>query len=159
MKCFTRTRKTRVIDFKWKSSTRGLYFCKSFRFSNGILICTNHEQNLIQGWDMLNYYFLFCSKYWLRTSKGISRIFTFFWFNLFFPMYPFFIPWKRQKTMRYRKGALGTNWLSPNISRCEIAGMESRKWVKIAVCGLINISITKESGKTVGISFCYSAVI
>ena len=61
--------------------------------------------------------------------------------------------------MRYRKGALGTNWLSPNVSRCEIAGMESRKWVKIAVCGLINISITKESGKTVGISFCYSAVI
>ena len=43
--------------------------------------------------------------------------------------------------------------------RCENAVMRSLKRVRIAVCGLTNIDITKKSVKTIGISFSYSAVI
>ena len=49
--------------------------------------------------------------------------------------------------------------LSPNMSKCEIAGIESLKGVEIAVCGMKNIDLTKDAVKIIGISFSYNKAI
>ena len=49
--------------------------------------------------------------------------------------------------------------LSPNMSKCEIAGIGSLKGVKIAVCGMKNIDLTKDAVKIIGISFSYNKAI
>ena len=49
--------------------------------------------------------------------------------------------------------------LSPNMSKCEIAGIENLKGVEAAVCGMKNIDLTKDAVKIIGISFSYNKVI
>ena len=49
--------------------------------------------------------------------------------------------------------------LSPNMSKCEIAGIVSLKGVEIAVCGMKNIDLTKDAVKIIGISFSYNKAI
>ena len=49
--------------------------------------------------------------------------------------------------------------LRPNMSKCEIAGIGSLKGVKIAVCGMKNIDLTKDAVKIIGISFSYNKAI
>ena len=49
--------------------------------------------------------------------------------------------------------------LSPNMSKCEIAGIGSLKGVEIAVCGMKNIDLTKDAVKIIGISFSYNKAI
>ena len=45
------------------------------------------------------------------------------------------------------------------MSKCEIAGIGSLKGVKIAVCGMKNIDLTKDAVKIIGISFSYNKAI
>ena len=45
--------------------------------------------------------------------------------------------------------------LSPNMSKCEIAGIESLKGVETAVCGMLY----KDAVKIIGISFSYNKTI
>ena len=42
------------------------------------------------------------------------------------------------------------------MSKCEIAGIGSLKGVKIAVCSMKNIDLTKDTVKIIGISFSYN---
>ena len=42
------------------------------------------------------------------------------------------------------------------MSKCEIAGIGSLKEVKIAVCSMKNIDLTKDTVKIIGISFSYN---
>ena len=46
--------------------------------------------------------------------------------------------------------------LSPNMSKCEIAGIRSLTGVEIAVCVMKNIDLTKDAVKIIGISFSYN---
>ena len=50
-------------------------------------------------------------------------------------------------------------YLSPNMSKCEIARTGSLKRVETAVCRMKNIDLTKESNKIIGISFSYNKAI
>lgn len=49
--------------------------------------------------------------------------------------------------------------LSPNMSKCEIAGNVSLKGVKAAVCCMKNIDLTKDAVKIIGISFSFNKAI
>ena len=49
--------------------------------------------------------------------------------------------------------------LSPNMSKCEIAGIGSLKGVETVVCGMKNIDLTKDAVKIIGISFSYNEAI
>ena len=43
--------------------------------------------------------------------------------------------------------------LKPNVSQCEVAGIELLKGVKVAVCGIKFIDLTKDVIKILGIFF------
>ena len=49
--------------------------------------------------------------------------------------------------------------LSPNMSKCEIAGIRSLKGVETAVCVMKNIDLTKASVKIIKITFSYNRAI
>ena len=49
--------------------------------------------------------------------------------------------------------------LSPNMSKCKIAGIGSLKGVETAVCGMRNIDLTKDAVKIIGSSFSYNKAI
>ena len=46
--------------------------------------------------------------------------------------------------------------LKPNVSQCEVAGIGLLKGVKVAVCGIKFIDLTKDVIKTLGIFFLYN---
>ena len=46
--------------------------------------------------------------------------------------------------------------LKPNFSKCEIAGIGVLKSVKVAVCGMKCVDLTKETLKIVGVNFSYN---
>ena len=46
--------------------------------------------------------------------------------------------------------------LTPNFTKCEIAGIGSKKGVKVAVCGMNCIDLTKNTLKILGIHFSYN---
>ena len=45
--------------------------------------------------------------------------------------------------------------LKPNLSKCEVAGMGALKGVKVAICGIKCIDLTKEAIKILGVFFSY----
>ena len=46
--------------------------------------------------------------------------------------------------------------LSPNFSKCEIAGISLLKYAKVALCGLKSLDLTKESLQIIGVHICYN---
>ena len=54
------------------------------------------------------------------------------------------------KTINYFSTLTG---LKPNLSKCEVAGMGALKGVKVAICGIKCIDLTKEVIKVLGV-FC-----
>ena len=46
--------------------------------------------------------------------------------------------------------------LRPNLNKCEIAGLGILKDVKVALCGLKNIDLTKECIKVLGVHISYN---
>ena len=46
--------------------------------------------------------------------------------------------------------------LSPNFSKCEIAGIGSLKDAKVALCGLKSLDFTKEGIKILGVHISYN---
>ena len=46
--------------------------------------------------------------------------------------------------------------LKPNISKCEIAGVGILKGVKMALCGMVCIDLTKDTVKILGIHYSYN---
>ena len=49
--------------------------------------------------------------------------------------------------------------LRPNMSKCEIAGIESLKGVETVICSMKNIDLTKDAVEIIGISFSYNKAI
>ena len=101
-----------------------------------ILIKDNEK---IQGLDILNYCFLYSayaddSTFFLRNIGSVIELARSF-------------------------KELSFSDLSPNMSKCEIAGTGSLKGVEIAVCGMKNIDLTKYAVKIIGISFSYNKAI
>ena len=43
--------------------------------------------------------------------------------------------------------------LKPNLSKCEVAGVGVLKGVKVAICGIKRIGLTKETMKFLGVFF------
>ena len=43
--------------------------------------------------------------------------------------------------------------LSPNTTKCEIAGIGTLKWVNVALCGMKCLNLTKETVKILGVHF------
>ena len=98
----------------------------------------NNEK--IQGLDILNYRFLYSahaddSTFFLRNIDSVIEL------------------------ARTFKEFSSFSDLSPNMSKCEIAGIGSLKGVEIAVCGMKNIDLTKDAVKIIGISFSYNKAI
>ena len=48
--------------------------------------------------------------------------------------------------------------LRPNMSKCEIAGIESLKGVETVICSMKNIDLTKDAVEIIGISFSYNSL-
>ena len=46
--------------------------------------------------------------------------------------------------------------LSPNLSKCEIAGISSLKDAKVALCGLKSLDLTKQSVKILSVHISYN---
>ena len=45
--------------------------------------------------------------------------------------------------------------LKPNMSKCEVAGIGALKGLKVAICGIKRIDLTKEAIKILGVFFSY----
>ena len=98
----------------------------------------NNEK--IQGLDIINYGFLYSanavdSTFFLWDTDSVielARTFKEFW---------------------------SFSYLSPNMFKCEIAGIGSLKGVKTAACSMKHTDWTKDAFKIIGISFSYNKAI
>ena len=96
--------------------------------------------SLIQQLDILNYGFLY-PPYTDDTTIFLCNI-----------------DWVKKLMKTFQEFAYFSG-LSYDMSKCDIADIKSLKGVKIAVCGIKNIDLTKESIETARISFSYGAAI
>ena len=99
-----------------------------------VLFTLIKDNEKIQGLDILNYCFLYDSTFFLRNIDSVIELARSF-------------------------KELSFSDLSPNMSKCKIAGTGSLKGVEIAVCGMKNIDLTKYAVKIIGISFSYNKAI
>ena len=103
-----------------------------------LTLIKNNEK--IQGLDILNYRFLYSayadySTFSLRNIDSVMELA------------------KKFKEFSYFSD------LSPNMSKSEIARIESLKGVETAVFSVKNIDLTKDAVKIIGISFSYEKAI
>ena len=90
-----------------------------------------------------------------KNIKGIKMFENTFLYTAYADDSTFFLKDKNSikellKTINYFSTLTG---LKPNLSKCEVAGMGALKGVKVAICGIKCIDLTKEVIKVLGV-FC-----
>ena len=64
-----------------------------------------------------------------------------------------------KNALNYIESFLNFSGLRPNLDKCEVAGIGVLNNVNVALCGMKNINLTKESIKILGVHISYNKKI